>query len=163
MDTELKAILQFFDHLGLAYQLTSVRSDSFMQGMDIKNGVLLIDRKSLIHVGDLLHEAGHIAVTEEAVRHKLQGDVSRSGHQAGEEMAAIAWSWAALKHIGLRPELVFHEDGYKQGSKSIIDAFKSNNGFGIPLLVYWQMCLSLQNNSAGFPKMQNWLRLAENA
>jgi hypothetical protein len=36
----------------------------------------------------------------------------------GEEMAAIAWSYAACVHLGLEPTVVFHSDGYKGGSES---------------------------------------------
>ena len=41
-----------------------------------------------------------------------------AGEDAGEEMGAIAWSYAAALHIGLDPRVVFHEDGYKGAANS---------------------------------------------
>ena len=162
MDKELKQIIRFFDTIGLDYKLTRVRKGSFMKGIDIQNGVLLIDTEALPYPGDALHEAGHIAVTPENIRHELQGNVANCGHGPGHEMAAIAWSWAALKYIGLSPEVVFHKDGYKDGSASIIDAFQNSDGFGTPLLELWGMCLSPKDKKNGFPKVINWLRLKHN-
>ena len=131
--------------------------DTFLPGIQIENGVLLVDLGRLSHVGDLLHEAGHIAVTSGAERHQLCGNVDAIGEKGGEEMAAIAWSWAALTQLGLPPEVVFHPEGYRGGSANYIEGFRQHGGFGHPLLSYFGMCLPY-GEIGGFPVMTRWLR-----
>ena len=74
-----------------------------MPGIDIRQGTILVDEARLAHPGDLLHEAGHLAVADPAER-----GGARLSPSDGDEMAAIAWSWAALKHLDLDPAIVFH-------------------------------------------------------
>ena len=50
-------------------------------------------------------------------------------------MAAIAWSSAAVRKMGLPPEVVFHEAGYRGGSRSMIENFGSGHYPGVPFLV----------------------------
>lgn len=154
----LESILNFFREIQLPHQLTRLEQDTFMPGMTIVGGALWIDTEKLVHPGDLLHEAGHIAVTPAGQRPYLGGDVKKAGHRGGEEMAAIAWSWAALNHIGLEPEVVFHPQGYKGGSQSMIEAFTSSAGFGYPLLCAWLMC-EAPGHGEGYPRMKRWLRV----
>lgn len=150
-------ILNFFDEIGLPYHFTVLHGKTFLPGMKIHDGALLIDLEKLQHPGDLLHEAGHIAVTPKTARDNLAGDMKNAGHQGGDEMAAIAWSWAALKHLDLPPEIVFHAEGYRGGSASLIEAFTSGGGFGYPLLYAWSMCEKI-GQPDGFPTMRRWLR-----
>jgi hypothetical protein len=154
----LESILDFFREIKLPFELTQLGEETFMPGMTIVRGTLWIDPEKLQHPGDLLHEAGHIAVTPVERRHDLGGDMKKAGHRGGEEMAAIAWSWAALNHIGLAPEVVFHPQGYKGGSQSLIEAFTNRTGFGYPLLRAWLMC-EAPEHTEGYPKMQRWLRM----
>lgn len=125
--------------------------------MEIVQGTLWIDMNKLEQPGDLLHEAGHIAVTPAEQRGRLSGNMKKAGHDGGDEMAAIAWSWAALRAIGLAPEVVFHPCGYRGGSENLIDAFTNHQGFGYPLLCLWGMCEQLDSKD-GYPKMKRWLR-----
>jgi len=66
--------------------------------LDIACGVLSIDEMRLLYPGDILHEAGHIAVTSPDVR-----GGSTFSSTPGEEMAAIAWSYAAALALECRP------------------------------------------------------------
>lgn len=150
-------ILNFFEEIGLPYRVTVLSGKTFLPGMKINNGGLLIDFDKLKHPGDLLHEAGHIAVTPKPVRDGLTGDMKDVGHHGGDEMAAIAWSWAALRYLELDPAVVFHEEGYRGGSQSMIDAFSNGGGCGYPLLYAWSMCEKV-GEPEGFPKMLRWLR-----
>lgn len=156
-EPSLLTILNFFREIGLPFELTGLRDDTFMPGMAIVAGALMIDHDKLEHPGDLLHEAGHIAITPAKQRPFLGGDVKKAGHKGGEEMAAIAWSWAAVKHLGLAPELLFHPNGYKGGSQSLIDAFTRGPGFGYPLLCMWSLC-DPPDCPDGYPRMKSWLR-----
>lgn len=157
-EPSLQLILNFFREIKLPFELVQLGNDTFMPGMTIVDGALWIDTEILVHPGDLLHEAGHIAVTPAEQRPHLGGDMKKAGHSGGEEMAAIAWSWAALKTIGLAPQVLFHPEGYRGGSQSLIDAFTNSAGFGYPLLCAWLMC-EVPERSDGYPKMKHWLRI----
>jgi len=141
MDKQLltSKVLNFFITVGIEYQHMPIQKITFLPGILIHNGELQIDADKLRHPGDLLHEAGHIAITPKANRINLSGDVHQCGHGGGEEMAAIAWSWMALKKIGLEPEVLFHSEGYKGASENYIEAFTSGPAFGFPLLGYFGM------------------------
>jgi hypothetical protein len=157
MNPPLHLILDFFREIHLPFRVTDLPDGTFMPGMEISGGTLLIDPEKLQHPGDLLHEAGHIAVTPAKQRSHMSGDMKKAGHKGGDEMATIAWSWAALRYIGLAPEVLFHPRGYKGGSQSLIDAFANNQGFGYPLLCAWAMC-EQPSHKEGYPKMKCWLR-----
>ena len=80
----------------------------------------------------------------------------------GDEMAAMAWSYAALVHLKLDPGVVFHSHGYKGGAQSLIDAFNEPGGPGIPLLQTYGMTVDHRNAAARgvdpYPHMIRWLR-----
>jgi hypothetical protein len=60
------------------------------------------------------------------------------------------------------PEVVFHGDGYRGGSCSLITAFRDGPGFGVPLLEWMGMTATgARASRAGvppFPHMIRWLR-----
>ncbi|WP_127019538.1 hypothetical protein [Rheinheimera mangrovi] len=154
----LQLLLAFFSDIGIGWRIQSDIGQSFLPGVRIQHGELCIDPLMLNQPGDLLHEAGHIAVMPGASRHLLQDNVNLSAGQGpAEEMAAIAWSWAALIYLNLPPEFLFHADGYKGGSKSYITAFSSEGGFGYPLLHWYGMC-EQPGAEDGYPQMKQWLR-----
>lgn len=130
-------------------QAGPIPDSSFLPGIHIEQGELVVDEARLCYPGDLLHEAGHLAVMTAERRVSPNGFADDGG---GEEMAAIAWSWAALLKMGLPPEVVFHEAGYKGGSRSIIENFGSGHYFGVPLLQWMGL------TDGGYPEMLRWLR-----
>ncbi|WP_428253045.1 hypothetical protein [Gynuella sp.] len=148
-----RTITDFLNLVKIPIEYSQLSTHTFLPGILIHQGRLIIDLDKLKYSGDLLHEAGHIAVTPSEKREHLSGDVHKCGHGPAEEMAAIAWSWAACTKIGLAAEVLFHPDGYQGGSKNYIESFSSRGGFGYPLLAYWQMC---QPDS--YPTMEKWLR-----
>ena len=58
-----------------------------LPGITVDDGALVLDRDKLMYPGDLLHEAGHLAVMPSAERNMLQKNV---GDDGGMEMGAIA-------------------------------------------------------------------------
>ena len=150
----LDSICTFLTEIGISFSEVSLNEDSFLPGILIKNGTLLIDKHQLNYPGDLLHEAGHIAVTVPSERSVLNNDVTNGKpEKQGDEIAVILWTYAACLHIGLPVEVVFHAEGYKGDSDWLINQFKSKNYIGLPLLVWMGMC---SNDS--FPAMKTWLR-----
>jgi hypothetical protein len=157
----VEKILSFFTRIGLPAERGEVGLDSFLPGLTIRAGVLIFDAALLAHPGDLLHEAGHLAMMEPAVRRTCSGDV---GDDAGLEMGAIAWSYAATIELGLPPETVFHAAGYKSGGSSIIDNFSQGRYVGVPILQWLGMTTErtarTPPDAVGpfYPAMQKWLR-----
>jgi hypothetical protein len=135
----------------------------FLPGICLQKTGLLINTDKLIYPGDLLHEAGHIAVAPPAKRAGFDGALgSGTDEDAGEEMMAIAWSYAAAKHLGIDPRLVFHSDGYKGGGESIADNFAVGRFLGVSLLQWvgltYEPRNAIEKNTAPYPHMIKWLR-----
>jgi hypothetical protein len=56
-------------------------------------------------------------------------------------MAAIAWSYAAARRLGVAPDIVFHPQGYKGGAAALVENFTAGRYIGVPLLQWWGMAL----------------------
>ena len=156
-DPLVARIVAFIESIGIPVLIEPV-ADSLLPGATVRRGVLVFDPAALPYPGDLLHEAGHIAVTDPAVRDALDG-VSDSH---GEEMAAIAWSYAAALAAGVDPALVFHEHGYAGAGPHILKNFTAGQYFGVPLLDYYGMTAEAKWTEArgipAYPAMTRWLR-----
>jgi hypothetical protein len=155
-------IITFIRSLGIAVHEQLDEDDSFLPGMVVKNGSLMIDRHNLRYPGDLLHEAGHIAVTPSNKRAELTTEmIGKSIDRAAEEMMAIAWSYAACIYLAIDPEIVFHADGYKGGGERIVENFRDGKFFGTPMLQWCGMTIEPKNGDGGkkvFPVMIKWMR-----
>ena len=129
-----------------------------MPGIDVRNGVLLIDVARLAYPGDILHEAGHLAVVPAERRRTLTHDV---GADPGEEMAAIAWSYAAAIHLHIEPSVVFHDHGYGGGAQAILDNFGQGHYFGVPVLEWLGLTVgsktARQRGILAYPRMVKWV------
>lgn len=154
----IPTITAFLDRIGIPYAFEPVEPGSFLPGVTVRHGALVFDPETIPYPGDLLHEAGHIAVTDPELRGKIEG-VSDS---PGEEMAAICWSYAAALELGIDPAVVFHPDGYQGGSASILANFANGQYFGVPLLDYYGMTAEAKwaetRGMEPYPKMARWLR-----
>lgn len=157
-DPVLAAIAQFLLDIKLEWRLTELHGEGFLPGIKIEQGVLLIDPQSLLYPGDLLHEAGHLAVKDPLER-SLVG--VNAGNDPAEEMMAIAWSYAACCHLGLPLDVLFHQGGYKGGSQTLIENFRQGRYFGVPMLQWLGMTADAQRaealNIAPYPHMIAWL------
>ena len=108
---------------------------------------------------DLLHEAAHIALTLPAARSALDGTVNTS---PAEEMSAIAWTWAASKHLELDPAETFHEEVISGNGATLLENFSTGRYIGVPMLQRWGMAVEEKNAGArgvdAYPHMLRWLR-----
>lgn len=148
----------FLNSIGIKIIENEFEEKTFLPGLKIENGCLMIDRQRLLYPGDILHEAGHIAVVPQIEREILNDNVTVNRPGAdGEEMAVMLWSYAACLHIGIDPEIVFHKDGYKGSSEWILNNYNEKKYIGLPLLV-WMGLASDQSDANRFPKMIKWLR-----
>jgi hypothetical protein len=160
---ESRTIRAFLDRIGIPIAIETLPGDTCLPGMTVRHGALIVDPDQLGHPGDLLHDAGHIAVMEPEVRATLDG-VPVNG---GQELATIAWSYAAAVEIGITLETLFHDHGYHgggigSGGDYLAVAFADGSHVGAPLLDYWGMALSPAKAEAmgvaPYPHMLRWLR-----
>lgn len=154
-----KKIAGFLREIGLGVEFRDLPEGSFLPGLALVEGRIVIDELKLLYPGDILHEAGHLALTSAADRCRCDGKLAASG---GEEMGAIAWSYAAALHLGIDPEIVFHSHGYRDGSSSLLENFREGRYIGVPMLQW--LGLSLEPRQARergcppYPHMIRWLR-----
>lgn len=158
----LETITSFINHIGISCVQGIVKDSSFLPGIDIVAGGIVYDAEKMQSPGDLLHEAGHIAVLLPKDRVSVTSpNVNGDLQPGGAEIAAIAWSWAAANYLQVPPEVVFHPDGYHGESNAIIDNFSNRRYFGVSLLQWFGMTNEKHvANISGdiYPTMQNWLR-----
>lgn len=152
-------IRAFLSEIGIETREQILTTDTFLPGLLITNGQLLIDPERLLYPGDILHEAGHIAVSLPEDRTRLGGNITADRpDKAGDELAVLLWTYAACCHLQLNPAAVFHPDGYKGQSDWLIGQFTSGQYVGLPLLVWMGLTHPPNEMGAGFPAMLHWLR-----
>jgi hypothetical protein len=156
-DPLTERLVAFVRGIGIEVRTATLPGKTVLPGLDIRHGAILVDEARMTHPGDILHEAGHLAVTDPAERNAPT--LSPTG---GDEMTSIAWSYAALRHLELDPAIVFHDDGYKGGAASIIENFTAGRYFGVPLLQLYGMALKPNRATASgvepYPHVLRWLR-----
>ncbi|KAF2326733.1 hypothetical protein [Flavobacterium ginsenosidimutans] len=159
---EVKKVVLFLKEIGIEV-IEKELGETFLPGLELGPDCIYIDYNKLLYPGDILHEAGHLAVTVPAER-KLVGtaEISKDWPTQGDEIAAILWSYAALHHLEFPAEFVFHPNGYRDSSEWFISNFESENYMGLPLLEWMGLCLGNEKaekeNKSPFPAMQKWLR-----
>lgn len=152
-------IVDFLTKIGIKTQFSVIDTPTFLPGIKIDKGDIFIDRDKLLYPGDLLHEAGHLAVSEKAKRVQMGED---SFFDGGEEIVAILWSYAAAKAIDLPLTVLFHIDGYKGQSDWLIESFENQVFVGLPLLEWMGLTAGKEKAKemriSPFPNMIKWLR-----
>lgn len=152
-DPRLTRMAAFLTSIGIPMRAGVVDVPTIFPGSLIDRGGLVIDEAKLIAPGDALHEAAHIALAPPERRTNDYAFLNDA--DPGEEIATIPWCWAALLHLDIEPEAVFHSTAYPRGdSPSIIENARRGNYIGLPLLQYWGMA----GIDPPFPHMRLWLR-----
>lgn len=120
-DVEIEKSCLFLSRIGIQLSFTCETPASFVPGVWINNEQIYCNCEQLRCVGDLLHEAGHLAVTPQEMRarwlpggfdfHGIEdlspllkdGTENPLSHRLinGDEQAAITWSYAAAIEIGI--------------------------------------------------------------
>jgi hypothetical protein len=151
-------ILDWLQQIGLTVRFATLGSDTFLPGVTLEPGGLVVDPDHLLYPGDLLHEAGHLATMLPAERASTGPN---AGSDMGDEIAAQAWSYAAAVHLGLPPEIVFHSAGYKGAAENLIQTYRDGS-VGVPLLQWMGLTLDPTRAAvvsiAPYPHMIRWLR-----
>lgn len=153
------SIATFLRSIGLEVHAGAVPEPSILPGIRISDGDLLVDEERLLYPGDLLHEAGHLAVLPGESR-KSQG--AEAGADMGNEIAAICWSYAAAIHLQIDPAIVFHAHGYRGASEAYLENFGEGRYVGVPLLEWMGLTAGEKSAAARgiapYPHMLRWLR-----
>lgn len=160
---ETLKILAFLEEIGISVAEAELPGPTFLPGLSLGPNCIRVDYSRLLYPGDLLHEAGHLAVATPEDREKAGTPGMQPGWPSdGEEIGAILWSYAALTCIGIAPEVVFHPNGYKKDSEWLIKSFREKSYIGLPFLEWIGLTLSEQKakeqGRKAFPVMQKWLR-----
>jgi hypothetical protein len=155
--------IAFIRAIGIPVTERRIEEETFLPGILILEGGIVIDKDQLQYPGDVLHEAGHIAVVPGSERATLYGpDIATRPERASEEMMAIAWSYAACRHLDIDPYFVFHDDGYQGGGNQMADQFAEGKWFGVPMLQYVGMTaeprMAETLGRPAYPAMAQWLR-----
>lgn len=152
-------LVSFLQRIGLDVRPGQLDQSTFLPGILIDRGGLVVDETRLRHPGDLLHEAGHLAVASPEQRATMHDNASSD---PAEEMMALAWSYAAIVHLQLDPAIVFHAEGYRGDGASLIENFAEGRVIGLPMLQWVGLTLDEQNAQQQglppFPHMLRWLR-----
>ena len=163
---EMKLVINFLNEIGIPVLEQESRQESFLPGIFIDKGRLLIDQTRLLHPGDILHEAGHVAVMSPEERMLSSGDLFEhidKNALEGYELSAIAWSYAACTFLNLPASFVFHDKGYKGDADMLIENYENGNYLFIPMLQYYGLCYDVKNAApyhvAPYPHMVKWLRM----
>ena len=158
-----RKIAEFITNIGIEILPVSIDRKTFLPGILVENGRILADESKLKYPGDLLHEAGHLAVAPATIRSSLSGEVALPDvWMEPVEVHAIAWSYAAIVYLGLDPRIVFHEGGYGVESERLLSNYNlgvyigANGLQDAGLTVTGERAAKL--GVAPYPHMLKWLR-----
>jgi len=156
-DSLVIKLAAFVRSIGMEVQPCAIDWKTQFPGLDIRAGNVLVDESQLLHPGNILHEAGHIAVHDPARRSQTQFSPTR-----GEELGALAWSYAAVVQLGLSAEMVFYPGSFTGWAESLLENFAEGRYLGVPLLQRYGMAfeprLAAERGLKPYPHMIRWLR-----
>jgi hypothetical protein len=158
-DKTLRLIVGFIQSIGIEVNEGAMFRDTLVPGIDIVHGTLLIDEAAMCKPADLLHEAAHIALTLPDARTALDGTADTS---PAEEVSAIAWTWAASRHLAIDPGETFHTDVISGNGPTLLENFLGGHFVGVPMLQYWGLTVEPKYAASRgvdpYPHMLRWLR-----
>jgi hypothetical protein len=171
----------FLGSLGFTIRVAPC-TGGFLDEVEIAGGDLLVLRDTDDLAGELLHEAGHLAVLPERFRSKAAGDLDgiframsdwfdvevpllgpdhpqvRAALQCGE-CEAVAWSYAAAVAIGIDTRIPFAR-GFDGEGLTLHDQVASGRYFGVHGLAAGGMTdLPHWSSATPFPMMKRWLQI----
>jgi len=151
---EVDPLLDFVRGIGLEVREARLQQPTFVPGLLLEGGALVVDRRLLLYPGDILHEAGHLALSTAAERPTVGGNVTENHpEKEGEELGVHAWAYAAVQALGIPATVLFHPAGYRGQSQWLVQQFESGHYIGLPLLVWMGL-----TTAADYPRMTRWLR-----
>lgn len=158
-----RRIADFLTEIGIEVKHANISEQTFLPGILVANGRILVDETKMTYPGDLLHEAGHLALAPAQLRSSLSGEVVLPGvRMEPVEAAAMAWSFAALLKLNLDPQVVFHDGGYRGESKELLLNFSLGVYIGVSGLQEAGLTVTgakaVELGLPAYPHMIKWLR-----
>jgi hypothetical protein len=144
----VRTIAAFLESLDIPVRPTRITHATLVPGVDIHEGGLIVDEPHLLRQADILHEGGHLAITPRALRRDLYGKI---GSSPADEMTTIAWCWAAIHHLGIAPEELFHDQVISGNGPTLLENFLAGRYVGVPMLRRLGMTVD-------YPRMVRWTR-----
>lgn len=156
----LLRVTDFLNEIGIETQAAKLSGDCFLPGVEISGGTIKFDATQLLAVSDLLHEAGHLAVTPKVHRAQMGGQLGpEHQHLHGGEVEAIAWSFAAAQHLGMPLDELFHPKGYRGNAAGLALNFSLGVYPGVHGLTCAGLAMpGLADSKHSYPKLIKWLR-----
>ena len=161
-DPITKTIANFLIAIGIDVLPAALEGETFLPGILVDKGRLLVDETKLTYPGDLLHEAGHLAVAPSSIRPTLSGEVLLpDADMDAVEVQATAWAYAAIRQLQLDPKVLFHEGGYHGKSAGLIFTYTNGVYPGAQSLQDLGMTGGGEGDRKSevpYPHMSKWLR-----
>jgi hypothetical protein len=156
-------IFAFLTRIGMRVAEQTLPADTFLPGIALRAGGLVVDPGKLMWPGDLLHEAGHLAVLPKSLRREAHDDdPNHADVEHAGELEAMAWAYAAAVELSLPMDVLIHDGGYNGKARDLLQMYT----FGVyPGLR--GLCASGMTAAHGFtpdcgpvryPRMLRWLR-----
>ncbi len=180
-DGAFARVFAFLEGLGLVVQ-QDAKVDGFLAGVEIADGVLRVESAADDIAGELLHEAGHLAIIPGQFRSIASGDLSGVSETMGQwidanisevgpddptvrailqcgECEAVAWSYAAAAAVGIDTRIPFFR-GFEGDGLALHDQVASGYYFGVHGLAAAGMTdLPRPHSAIPFPTMRRWLQI----
>jgi hypothetical protein len=173
--SNLNHIVLELNKLGIKSVFGDIR-DSFISGVAIKNGTLIIDKDCSI--SNLLHEAGHLAVLPKEYRTQANDDLAHVLRKMYKEVdcskeenrrfmqcedaEATAWAYAFGIRCNVDTDLIIDSDQYDGTGRDVLESLALGSGFGVSGLsrLGWCATNKIHSISSGlpmFPHLIKWL------
>jgi len=144
-------VIQWLRSIGIPMTMGFSFAKNFNAYIWHKDGGIVVASKA--HIGNILHEAGHFAVTPANMRKRVSNSFDDIGLKEPHEDMALAWSYAAAIACEVDTMIPF-QTGFKNPSSGfgVHMALERSDHVGIKLMTD----LDMTDNT--FPSMKQWLR-----
>ncbi len=160
---KLKYIFHFLKLTGFRIEFAQLpENQTFLPGISIFNGTILVDKNTLLYTGDVLLAAGCLAIMPATVRHSAN-TYYLDTHYTKEQIQsmAIAWSYAACVEMGINPLEVFGTERYNGCAEELLKQFLSGSFNGLNLLRKAGFCHDTEDEqhygAKRYPYMMRWI------
>lgn len=161
-DEHYPTIFAFLARIGLPIAEETLPADTFLPGIALRAGGLVVDTEKLLWPGDLLHEAGHLAVLPAALRGDAHDDQLNQEAEHAGELEAMAWAYAAAVELSLPMAVLIHNGGYNGKAGDLLQMYTYGVYPGLRGLCEGGMAaapgFTPDCGPVRYPQMLRWLR-----
>jgi len=147
LDATANLIVDCLRQIGLTVRLAPLGTDTFLPGVTLEPGGLIVDPERLLYPGDLLHEAGTLPPCSPRSapppdRTQARTWVTRSPPRPGLMPAAV--------HLGLAPRSSSTPPATRALRRTLFRSYRDGNA-GVPLLQWMGLTLDPKTRRRGIP------------